>query len=144
MGGSQRGRCGGEALKEKDVGKEADQLEQDNSNIGSDYTDHQGKPGDRQYAPSCGEISECCGWGDELVGCNALLGLGWFFHGPAFFIPLARTFGAAVFSFSTRPPPVRRKTASTNAGPASCSSCRAATPSLRKSASPSAVMERAT
>src|SRR6476646_4238800 len=104
-------------MKEKDVGKEADQLEQDDSNIGSDHTDHQRKPSDGQDAPCCGEISECCGWGCELVGCDAWLCLGRFLHGPAFFIPPARTFGAAVLSFSMRSSPVRRRIASTRAGP---------------------------
>src|ERR1700740_2331097 len=106
-------------MKEEYVGKEIDEPKQRHGHIGGNHTDHQCETGDRQDAPCCGEISEGFDWSCGLAGCDAWPYLGRFFHGPAFLIPPARILGAAVFSFSMRPSPVRRRIASTSAGPAS-------------------------
>src|SRR5262249_4018187 len=130
-------------MEEKEVGKEVDQLQQHHRYISGHHAYDQSKPGNRQYAPCCGEVPEGVSWSCELLGSDVRCCLDGYAHGPAFLFPPVRGFSAAA-SFPDRFSPVRRRTLSTRDGPMSRSSCRAAAPSLRRRLSPSGVTERVT
>src|SRR5580765_4161839 len=131
-------------MKEKDVSKKTDEFEKDYGYISRHHADDQGKPGNRQHTPGCGEVSESLDWNGKMgCGCGLYCWIG-FVHGPAFLVPPVRSLGTTVFSFTWRPSAVSRWIASTKMGPESRSSCRAATPSLRRSKSPSGVIESVT
>src|SRR5579864_321536 len=111
-------------MKEKDVGEEADQLEQDDSNIGGQHTNDQGEPGDGQNTPGCREISKGSRWCNVWFFCAQRFARDKFFHGPDFLVPPVRGRASAFASFTSlaRPSPVKRRIASTSVGPASRSS----------------------
>src|SRR4029077_574181 len=111
-------------MKEENVGKEADQPKQNHSHISRHHADDQGKPGNRQHTPGCGEVSESLDWNGKMgCGCGLCCWMG-FLQVPLFLVPPVVILGATVFSFAGRPSAVSRWIASTKMGPESRSSCR--------------------